>query len=113
MSQPWNFVKTFAGKSFEQNAKDTNNSVPKTKIDNAVKMIEETVALNKALEEMGVSVNGLPEEIVLPPSQSAVEIAVQVEEQQQGEKDVPNIRRKNQSKNRSNQKSEKKPKRRK
>ena len=123
MSKPWDFIKAFENKSFEQNSKETNNSIP-TKMEAAAKVIEETVAPNKALEKVGVSISidqktlddawksaskimGAESEkildeaakridayVTLPPEKSVVEVVVPVEKPKKKQKGKKNEKRK-------------------
>ena len=122
MSKPWALVKAFEGKTFEQNSKETNGSIP-TKMEAAVidqKTLDD--AWKSASKIMGAESEKILVEaakridayVILPSEKPVIEVVVPVEQKKQlGEKNVTNIRRKNPSKDRSNQKPEKKPRQRK
>lgn len=78
MTKPWNFVKSFERKSFEQSSKDTNNSVPEKETyeintdylnEIKIKQIEEERRVREIIES----------EIVLPLEEPVVEVIVPVE----------------------------------
>lgn len=124
MSKPWDFVKAFESKTFEQNSKETNNSIPVSKMEEAAKLIEETVVLNKALEKAGVSIainqetldnawksatkimgadaekilveaaKQIDAYVILPPEKPVVEVVVPVEKPKKKQKGKKNEKRK-------------------
>lgn len=76
--KPWNFIKAFERKSFEQSSAGTNNSVPEKETyeintdylnEIKIKQIEEERRVREIIES----------EIVLPPEEPVVKVMIPVE----------------------------------
>lgn len=102
MSAPWNFVKAFENKTFEQSSKETNESVP-TKIGISISLEQYQKEPVKALDDAAkfgrvniVENNEIvmiidrnpppPIEIVLPPEEPMIKMTVPVEKPKQKRK---------------------------
>ena len=88
MNRVWDFVKAFGGKTFEQNAKGTNDSIPKTeqcvRVDDAVKNNETIMMIDR----------NPPAEVALPTETIVIEKTVSEEKPKRKKKQTTTKRKK-------------------